>query len=110
MTAPPSQPTPWTIFSSVCEFVGPVTVGDYDLDAVTDFKLNIRPAAEEHPPTPTDIAAEWLAPDNQDGDYGLLIGPGGTVVLDPGIYRLASAYKQGGVWQGARDIGVINIK
>lgn len=104
-------PAQWRIFSNLCTFVGPVTVADYDGDAVTDFKLNLRPDVVASPSDPDAAPGEWHTPDVQDGDQGLFVGQGGTVDPGPGTYRLAPAYQVGGTgkWFGGPDIGLIYI-
>lgn len=103
----PTTPTQWRIKSTLCTFVGPITVADYNLDAVTDFRVNLRLSTHPDPPDPAVSTAEWFPHDTQDSDFGLYVGSGGTVATTTQTtYILAVAYLQGDKWFGV-DIGVI---
>lgn len=105
----PFTPAQWRLYSTLCTFVGPVTVADYGLGAVTDFRLNLRDHRVPNPPDPSLSLADWFPPDTLNGDVGLYIGPNGTVNPGSGMFLMAPAYLRDGRWFGGPDIGIIYI-
>lgn len=105
----PTIPQQWRLFSTLCTFVGPVTVADYGLGAVSDFRLNLRDHKVKEPPDPSLDLTDWFTADVLNGDAGLYVGPNGTVNPGGGVFLMAPAYLQGGRWFGGPDIGIIYI-
>lgn len=75
--------TAWTLPRLSTEWVGPIVV-QRDGETVTTWKLAIFPRAYQ----PTLVTEINESPSTLDGGLGVLVGPGTSHVLAPGMYRL----------------------
>lgn len=79
--------TVWTVPRWSTEWVGPITVSRNGAP-VTGWKITVLPAGQQ----PSDETAIAETPTSLSGGLGVMVGPGTTHELGPGIYRLWVRY------------------
>jgi hypothetical protein len=92
--------TTWTLPRESKEWVGPVTVTANGVPTTT-FSVSLT--------TGTDRPAGWRAPDVQGGQLGILVGPGTSWPLPPGLYAIWVQIVSSGEAPVLDDVGTIII-
>jgi hypothetical protein len=96
--------TTWTLSQLSTEWVGPITVAA-DGDPVTGWTYTLTPYSD----TPDSADAIDGTPDVLDDGLGILVGPGTTNQLTPGVYRIWVRYGAAPEAPVLNNVGLIHI-
>jgi hypothetical protein len=96
--------TAWKLPRLSTEWVGPITV-TRDGNPVTGWKIAIFPHAYQ-PAAVTEIAE---TPSTLSGGLGILVGPGTSHALAPGLYRLWIRYVSAPEAPVLNTVGTVQI-
>lgn len=94
----------WSLPRLSTEWIGPIVV-TRNGTPVIGWKLGLFPRTYQ-PASVTEISE---TPSNLDGGYGVLVGPGTSHVLTPGLYRIWIRYVDVTEAPVLSDVGTIQI-
>jgi hypothetical protein len=98
----------YDIHPTIREWVGGITVAQFDSSPAVAYKLAVLPVGQE-PANPADTPADWYDAQTAYGVKGLWVGSGGAVTPAGGVYLVWDAQLVDAVWSQPRVIGVLNV-